>query len=423
MSIEDVRTLVAERQRYDDWLSALEARRAETSARVFDRVHGDYVGRRTGVLEKLSAHVGSLSTLAEDLETRIDGLDTQLAALEDERAEAMLRTAVGEYDGERWDVVRQEVEASIGTLGGERDALLKEVEDVRTLLASARSAPAASEGEPVPAAQAVAEDLPTSETSLDAVADVDEPVTGNGGRTATPTPLDLEAMGAPESADDWASPVGRTVAGLPADASLTPAAPTPVSSTPIFTPVVDYPTPPATPAELPPVVAPMSHPHADRDAPQEAQRDGERKAERDAQVRQDELDATEFDDALALFSTSASPADAESTSTGLGSLDMLDGIVPVPQEPDRQAARPRDGLGFAPAPEPGPDAGSGDATRDPFDDLAFLRSVIDPATQGSGVRNPTGTEPQKTLRCTECGTMNFPTEWYCERCGGELAAF
>ncbi len=27
----------------------------------------------------------------------------------------------------------------------------------------------------------------------------------------------------------------------------------------------------------------------------------------------------------------------------------------------------------------------------------------------------------KTLRCSECGTMNYATEWYCERCGGELA--
>jgi hypothetical protein len=32
------------------------------------------------------------------------------------------------------------------------------------------------------------------------------------------------------------------------------------------------------------------------------------------------------------------------------------------------------------------------------------------------------TEQIKTLKCTECGTMNYPTEWYCERCGGELAA-
>jgi hypothetical protein len=31
-------------------------------------------------------------------------------------------------------------------------------------------------------------------------------------------------------------------------------------------------------------------------------------------------------------------------------------------------------------------------------------------------------EQVKTLKCAECGTMNFATEWYCERCGGELAA-
>jgi hypothetical protein len=32
------------------------------------------------------------------------------------------------------------------------------------------------------------------------------------------------------------------------------------------------------------------------------------------------------------------------------------------------------------------------------------------------------TEQVKTLKCQECGTMNYATEWYCERCGGELAA-
>ena len=32
------------------------------------------------------------------------------------------------------------------------------------------------------------------------------------------------------------------------------------------------------------------------------------------------------------------------------------------------------------------------------------------------------TETTKTLKCSSCGTMNSPTEWYCERCGGELAA-
>ena len=31
-------------------------------------------------------------------------------------------------------------------------------------------------------------------------------------------------------------------------------------------------------------------------------------------------------------------------------------------------------------------------------------------------------ESAKTLKCAECGAMNYPTEWYCERCGAELAA-
>lgn len=34
---------------------------------------------------------------------------------------------------------------------------------------------------------------------------------------------------------------------------------------------------------------------------------------------------------------------------------------------------------------------------------------------------PIRPEAEKTLKCSECGSMNFPTEWYCEKCGAELA--
>jgi hypothetical protein len=39
------------------------------------------------------------------------------------------------------------------------------------------------------------------------------------------------------------------------------------------------------------------------------------------------------------------------------------------------------------------------------------------------IRTPADSRPEvnKTLKCPECGTANYPTEWYCERCGGELA--
>jgi hypothetical protein len=39
-----------------------------------------------------------------------------------------------------------------------------------------------------------------------------------------------------------------------------------------------------------------------------------------------------------------------------------------------------------------------------------------------GLRPSSATEQTKSLKCSECGGMNYPTEWYCERCGAELAA-
>lgn len=80
----------------------------------------------------------------------------------------------------------------------------------------------------------------------------------------------------------------------------------------------------------------------------------------------------------------------------------------------------------------------------PTDELAFLKSVSEgePSRMGGrrpsnpAMSSPTATaapkapEPAiskgasgvaKTLKCGECGTLNRPTEWYCERCGAELA--
>jgi hypothetical protein len=45
-----------------------------------------------------------------------------------------------------------------------------------------------------------------------------------------------------------------------------------------------------------------------------------------------------------------------------------------------------------------------------------------PAPSIPEVNGDVDEEAAKTLRCKECGTMNLPTEWYCEQCGAELAA-
>ena len=45
-----------------------------------------------------------------------------------------------------------------------------------------------------------------------------------------------------------------------------------------------------------------------------------------------------------------------------------------------------------------------------------------PANTPIVLRSSGAIEQSKTLKCGECGSMNYPTEWYCERCGAELAA-
>jgi outer membrane biosynthesis protein TonB len=100
------------------------------------------------------------------------------------------------------------------------------------------------------------------------------------------------------------------------------------------------------------------------------------------------------------------------------------------------------------APEPAAEPPSEPRAKTPFDELAFLRQVAGtptgmksvpegrrdstPAPRASvptppraplGSPTPRTSQAIRSLKCQECGTLNFPTEWYCEKCGGELAAF
>jgi len=78
---------------------------------------------------------------------------------------------------------------------------------------------------------------------------------------------------------------------------------------------------------------------------------------------------------------------------------------------------------------------SPDQTTPPLEASAAkgVASTATPPRGRSGKTPPGGVAPvrsrteagrpdqAKTLKCPECGTANYPTEWYCERCGGELA--
>jgi hypothetical protein len=74
------------------------------------------------------------------------------------------------------------------------------------------------------------------------------------------------------------------------------------------------------------------------------------------------------------------------------------------EEPARPPRRPSN---------PGLVAPAAAASPRPAPPVAPAASATGPAKVASGVA--------KTLKCGECGTLNRPTEWYCERCGAELA--
>ncbi len=114
-------------------------------------------------------------------------------------------------------------------------------------------------------------------------------------------------------------------------------------------------------------------------------------------------------------------------------------VIPVTQPGPVAASAPR----FVPKPAAEPSRARSSGTQ--VDELAFLKSV---SADSAGAGGPSGSPIQpgrrsgetpkveapaepappggktqaKTLKCGECGTLNRPTEWYCERCGAELAA-
>ena len=83
---------------------------------------------------------------------------------------------------------------------------------------------------------------------------------------------------------------------------------------------------------------------------------------------------------------------------GLRYLGAAPGVWPA----DARAGEYRD--------EPGHDAGEGESLFG--GDIVATGPTPDPATVAA----------TRTLRCGECGAMNKPLDWYCEKCGAELSA-
>jgi hypothetical protein len=323
-SMDVLNALMEERSRYEQWLAQLDARRGTTPPHVFERVRGDYGDRLNNVLDQLAGRATELQATAGTLADRVAALYADETALRDERAEAELRAAVGEYTIERAREVMQRCDEAISTLGAERASVGAELGRVQEILAVAVRPATPPAGEPAIVA--------------------------------------IESLAPPAGAQ----PSGASGQSAAAHSAPTPSLASNFDELAFLQSVVDKPAPPAPPtgklADMPQSPAPRS----------EARPAAPQSSGRSAMLDDMELGPPE----------PAAPAPAR---RAVAATPVLTSTPLVAKE--------------------GQDA-NGALT--PGSIPAFLKDVP--------------TEQIKTLKCQECGTMNYPTEWYCERCGGELAA-
>jgi hypothetical protein len=337
-SMEALEALLAERGKYERWLAQLDARRASTPSHVFERVHGDYAARLTAVTEQLTSRATELESTATTLAEQIKSLFDSASTRRDERAEAELRAAVGEFSDEEAGAIFARCDAEIDSLEGRRTTLSAELARVQEVLAeSARPA-------------------------------------------AIPDPRGATPPAAP------AIPVEPEIVAQPA----TPVMAEPVAAEPYTSePVVSQ----APSAAVEPPAAPRA-PSPTPSAPEPA-------------------GAGVFDD-LAFLQSLVEPRAGRAPEPA----ELAPAPAPRAERQTVPPSAPAERDGFVVPPSLAANRQQSAASRDA---MAPLQPTLTPGSLPAFIKEMP-TEQIKTLKCQECGTMNYPTEWYCERCGGELAA-
>jgi hypothetical protein len=349
-STDAITALLQERRRFEQWLATLESRRAITPPNVYARVHADYQARLAGVMDQLGGRSTELQQSVDALGSKLSGLESEENARRDERAEAELRAAVGEYTQERWIELSEATDTEIARLSSERSEATAELAQLQQLLNMAMSR-----------------------------------------RPESVVPAPPAPPAAPPLAPPTAAPTATAPAPVPAPAAAAPPSPPP-------------PPPPEIPRLRPP--EPRTADGAMRRPSAAVPRPPEPRTEPKTGPM---ADPSAFDELA--FLKSVAPGGAGAQPPGAAAAG--------------NQARAAGGSPSAPAPASRaklatpPEAGT-------LNDISLPDKTTSPAKGVSGsvpvFLRDVPTEQVKSLKCSECGSMNYPTEWYCERCGGELAA-
>jgi hypothetical protein len=375
-----IERLLQDRSQFVSWLTKLNATGETTPAvpeAVRSRVRADYERRLDAVLEELRGHTASLEEQVEDLSTRAGLLTSRENEHKEQLSEAEVRHLVGEYDEGKWEGIRAELMKVINQIRSELNHTTSEIDRLNEVLATIRAPIPVS-----PVSQPEPELEPEPEPEPEAV-------------------LLMEPEPEPEIV---LAPPPPPIVSAPRP-GVTTSAPRPVVPPEALSPKPEPPVEPARPAAS---AAPGTTEIPFRPVPPRPQP----KPPAAAPPKKDDQPSR------TLWFPSGKPNDQGTGGAKLDELAFLKSVTG--NEPP--AAQPA-----PPPPAPKPSRASGGFTKPP-EAAPPMTTAPAPAVEPPAAKAPA--EPkdrssgsgQKTLKCGECGTLNRPTEWYCERCGAELAA-
>jgi hypothetical protein len=374
VAFDEVVALIKERRKYADWIAALEAKRAQTPEAVYAKVHLDYETRLKSVVDKLSEHRGELTAEQAVLKKKLDEIEEELAEAQEERSETEIRAQVGELSAAALTEALRVADTEIERLEDKRSALEADLAKIAEFFSAADGTAPVHAPAPKPRSAGFDE--------LSFLNSVVGPQKSEP-RNSKPTEARVEPVA------ETPPPKPHEVPEKPAEvpAPQRPSGPVPAPApTPAPAPV---PVPPAPPA--PAAAAAAAPAPAPAKPPEGAQADG-------VVEKQTELEAEP-----------PKPVMRQSIAMQMASLTMEPGT----------GAKAQSDMGIIK---------TGDE---------LPPSILADLTPGSGAQKPLaanvasnnplslkGSTPSdlKTLKCRECGSMNDPSEWYCERCGAELSA-
>jgi len=358
-ALDALRALIAERQQYEQWLATLETKRESTADHVFERVHGDYRSRLERVIADMRGHSEELQLSITALSSRLVEVARDEDLRRDALQEAELRAVVGEYEPAQWEEMRVEAERELEKTAGDRESLDNQLAELRGIqkLSEVGASGAASS-----ASSASDSDQMRAESGRAPGMGTSETAGGGGGAAQGSTPRSAGNGLATPSTE------ARALADDSAVETLTTSSPSASD-------------------------AGMRGAPPRRDLGRSATPSEERSSE--AGSSSFRADAAQAVSPASSSRSSSAPTPSPATSARENASSMS--TVGTDDGPRGSRAAKGKASQVAPAPVAAPTGGK--------------------AAKAADSR----AEQAKTLKCPECGTPNYPTEWYCERCGGELA--